>query len=242
MLPYLIAGAIGFVVGKLLEEDEAPKYANGGLVDTDIPRYLYHTTPSYNFQNIKKNGLSVGFDNKIYFTKNLGSSINIANQLYQQYNKNEDIKFYHVWRIDTKKLNNPIFFKDEDYNAGIYITEPIPKNAIKYYESTKVRYADGGSVLLAPNGKPSNLSPEQYKLVREPAFKEWFGDWENKPNENMLTDENEEPMVWYHTGGNWTELNNDGINGKGKLMFSPTKSSMAYGNDGKKAITRPFFY
>lgn len=33
--------------------------------------------------------------------------------------------------------------------------------------------------LLAPNGKRSNLSPEQYKLVRTPAFKEWFGDWEN---------------------------------------------------------------
>ena len=32
--------------------------------------------------------------------------------------------------------------------------------------------------LLAPNGKPSNLTPEQYKLVRTPAFKAWFGDWE----------------------------------------------------------------
>ena len=33
MLPYLIAGAIGFVVGKLLEEDEAPKFEDGGQVD-----------------------------------------------------------------------------------------------------------------------------------------------------------------------------------------------------------------
>jgi 8-oxo-dGTP pyrophosphatase MutT (NUDIX family) len=32
---------------------------------------------------------------------------------------------------------------------------------------------------LAPNGKPSNLTPEQYKLVRSPEFKAWFGDWEN---------------------------------------------------------------
>jgi hypothetical protein len=31
---------------------------------------------------------------------------------------------------------------------------------------------------LAPNGKPSNLTPEQYRLVRTPAFKKWFGDWE----------------------------------------------------------------
>ena len=34
------------------------------------------------------------------------------------------------------------------------------------------------NTLLAPNGKPSNLTPEQYRLVRTPAFKKWFGDWE----------------------------------------------------------------
>lgn len=95
--------------------------------------------------------------------------------------------------------------------------------------------------LLAPNGKPSNLTAEQYKLVRTPAFKKWFGDWEDKPNDNMLVDENGEPMVWWHTGDDWTKLNNDGIDGKGKLMFSPTSKSMAYGKDGKQTITRPFF-
>jgi predicted amidophosphoribosyltransferase len=31
---------------------------------------------------------------------------------------------------------------------------------------------------LAPNGKPSNLTPEQYLLVRTPAFKAWFGFWD----------------------------------------------------------------
>jgi hypothetical protein len=34
---------------------------------------------------------------------------------------------------------------------------------------------------LAPNGQPSNLTPEQYRLVRTPEFKAWFGDWENSP-------------------------------------------------------------
>ena len=32
--------------------------------------------------------------------------------------------------------------------------------------------------LLAPNGKESNLTPEQYLLVRTSEFKKWFGDWE----------------------------------------------------------------
>ena len=53
--------------------------------------------------------------------------------------------------------------------------------------------------LLAPNGKPSNLTPEQYKLVRTTEFKKWFGDWENDPeNSSKVVDENGEPMVVYH--------------------------------------------
>lgn len=34
MLPYIIAGAIGFVVAKVLEEDETPKYDDGGEATT----------------------------------------------------------------------------------------------------------------------------------------------------------------------------------------------------------------
>ena len=51
---------------------------------------------------------------------------------------------------------------------------------------------------LAPNGKPSNLTPEQYRLVRTPAFKKWFGDWENSPETaSKVIDENGEPLVVY---------------------------------------------
>jgi hypothetical protein len=53
--------------------------------------------------------------------------------------------------------------------------------------------------LIAPNGKKSNLTPEQYKLVRTPEFKAWFGDWENDPkNASKVVDENGEPLVVYH--------------------------------------------
>jgi hypothetical protein len=52
---------------------------------------------------------------------------------------------------------------------------------------------------LAPNGKPSNLNAEQYKLVRTSAFKKWFGDWENAPEKaSKVVDENGEPLVVYH--------------------------------------------
>ena len=55
------------------------------------------------------------------------------------------------------------------------------------------------NLLLAPNEKPSNLTPEQYKLVRTPEFKAWFGDWENSPETaSKVVDENGEPLVVYH--------------------------------------------
>lgn len=58
------------------------------------------------------------------------------------------------------------------------------------------KFATGG--LIAPNGKPSNLTSEQYKLVRTPEFKAWFGDWENDPkNASKVIDENGEPKVMY---------------------------------------------
>lgn len=65
--------------------------------------------------------------------------------------------------------------------------------------SSVKQYASGGQVqLLAPNGKPSNLTPEQYKLVRTPEFKAWFGDWENDPeNASKVVDENGEPLAVY---------------------------------------------
>jgi len=53
--------------------------------------------------------------------------------------------------------------------------------------------------IIAPNGNNSNLTPEQYKLVRTPEFKAWFGDWENDPkNASKVVDENGEPLVVYH--------------------------------------------
>jgi len=52
---------------------------------------------------------------------------------------------------------------------------------------------------LAPNGNQSNLTDVQYDTVRTPAFKNWFGDWENDPkNASKVVDENGEPMVVYH--------------------------------------------
>lgn len=73
---------------------------------------------------------------------------------------------------------------------------------------------DSEGHLLAPNGKPTNLTERQYVHVRTKAFKEWFGDWENNPEEaSKVVDENGEPLVVYH-----------GSDSYGFNVFDPSKS------------------
>ena len=81
------------------------------------------------------------------------------------------------------------------------------------YERGGKRFSSGGVMeLLAPNGKPSNLTPEQYKLVRTPAFKNWFGDWlkaydtKDYNGVSKVIDENGEPRVMFHGSNSIHEI------------------------------------
>ena len=88
--------------------------------------------------------------------------------------------------------------------------------------TSKKKYSKGG--LLAPNGKQSNLTPEQYKLVRTPEFKDWFGDWENDPeNASKVVDENGEPLVVWHGTNAYDYFNTTDKNKK--VFLDPKKST-----------------
>lgn len=56
-----------------------------------------------------------------------------------------------------------------------------------------------GTYMTAPNGEKTKLNAEQWATVRTTNFKNWFGDWENDPeNASKVVDENGEPLVVYH--------------------------------------------
>lgn len=56
-----------------------------------------------------------------------------------------------------------------------------------------------GTYMTAPNGEKTKLNAEQWATVRTASFKNWFGDWENDPeNASKVVDENGEPMVVWH--------------------------------------------
>ena len=91
-----------------------------------------------------------------------------------------------------------------DLLNGVNPTLAGVENDIRFEENSEeadivARAKADGTYMKAPNGKKSNLSPRQWVQVRTKAFKDWFGDWENDPdNSSKVVDENGEPMVVYH--------------------------------------------
>lgn len=103
--------------------------------------------------------------------------IAVGNKTYLQKIKEKKFSQEYDYTIEESKLNSKLWVLIEEWK-GYYLKK-------------------GG--LIAPNGKPSNLTPEQYKLVRTPQFKAWFGDWENDTdNASKVVDSNGEPKVMWH--------------------------------------------
>lgn len=71
--------------------------------------------------------------------------------------------------------------------------------ANRQYDEVEQKYRDTDQWMKAPNGEPTKLTERQWIQVRTPNFKNWFGDWENYPeNASKVVDENGEPRVVYH--------------------------------------------
>jgi len=69
-------------------------------------------------------------------------------------------------------------------------------------DGIKEKAVANGTFMQAPNGQPTKLNEKQWLQVRTKEFKDWFGDWENDPeNASKAVDENGEPQVFYHGTG-----------------------------------------
>ena len=117
-----------------------------------------------------------------------------------------------VW--DTRKLQLRDIFSFSDEKAIDSFTEArlppkgqssslsaediehaVPKEQVAF---VRRQYEGTDKWMKAPNSKPTKLTKIQWLLVRTPAFKAWFGDWENDPqNASKILDENGEPRIVY---------------------------------------------
>ena len=108
-------------------------------------------------------------------------------------------EFNKASRIFGKNSVSIIEKKNGTYD--LVVGNPSLEAQYKSILAKAPRDAEGN--LLAPNGKKSNLTERQYAQVRTKEFKDWFGDWENDPeNASKVVDENGEPLVVYHRSPN----------------------------------------
>ena len=101
---------------------------------------------------------------------------------------------------------------------------------------------DSQGRLLAPNGKPTKLNKRQWLYVRTKAFKEWFGDWINDPEnaskviDNKGEDATFEPLVVYHGSENGLQSRNSTF-----VYFSDSRGDASIYSQGQFTKGGQFF-
>lgn len=63
-----------------------------------------------------------------------------------------------------------------------------PSETLIEYEKIRSEAKANGMFMKAPNGKPTNLTEDQWIQVRSRAFKGWFGDWDGVSEYSDLSD------------------------------------------------------
>jgi hypothetical protein len=115
-----------------------------------------------------------------------------------------------------KKINDLNFLIIESFSSQKQMLDDLFEQS---FTPILPRYDDmvrkGVEDNFAPNGQPSDLSENINQLTKTPAFKEWFGDWENayfyrniegtKPQTSGVLSDNFEPLlVWHGTGAQFS--------------------------------------
>lgn len=107
-------------------------------------------------------------------------------------------------------------------------------------EEVRRQYEGTDQWMKAPNGQTSKLTEEQWLIVRTPAFKNWFGDWENDPEHaSKIVDENGEPLVVYHWTNNVFDTFRSGNMAK-TIYFSESKKGARKAARGKRNVLECF--
>ena len=89
--------------------------------------------------------------------------------------------------------------RNRAFNEAINSSDNIRFSLKEEKEKIVADAKANGTYMTAPNGEKTKLNAEQWATVRTTNFKNWFGDWENDPeNASKVVDENGEPIVVYH--------------------------------------------
>jgi hypothetical protein len=193
--------------------------------------------------------------------------------------KKKDIKTVSMWKypsaIDEQRAIEIAVTSNQTFGteAGISHKETVPDNSTpnadtnqdilfqsateeqRQFSETATQYGGKAAYDQAKADGKTELTYRQWIQVRTPAFKAWFGDWENDPNNasKVVNPETGEPLVVYH--GTDAEFNvfdrskagsntDNGMRGKGFYMATDRRTAEGYGNRLIESFTdlkNPFY-
>jgi DNA polymerase III sliding clamp (beta) subunit (PCNA family) len=237
--------------GEILINGTAYNYGGMTMTDYEIMQKMNECGCDYDDNDddddfeyeFKKGGSVITYKNK--YNKKYGYSKDESHSL-KEISKDTGVSMKGLQQIYNKGIGayktNPssvrpnVNSKEQWAMARVY--SAVMGGKASKVDSNELVMEKGG--LIAPNGKPSNLNAEQYKIVRTPEFKAWFGDWENDPaNASKVVDENGEPKVMYHgSRGQFSIFSDENenklswtIGGKGFYFTSTFYNAYAYGEN-----------
>jgi SAM-dependent methyltransferase len=151
------------------------------------------------YSRIAKNLFGKEKGREIIFDDNLNSEV--LSEYKNDLAFNAGLSFQSIVdKVDSLKSLSHLTTSEDRASQLKDILGDVWTKAVDKSNKSNIKFSKAKSQQrLAPNGKPSNLNAVQYEQVRTPEFKEWFGDWENDPeNASKVVDENGEPLVVYH--------------------------------------------
>jgi hypothetical protein len=136
-------------------------------------------------------------------------------------------------RFQSIPKSNTVNPADYDFDVS-GITETNAQEMQRIKEKAQA----AGTFMKAPNGKPTKLNERQWLQVRTEAFKKWFGNWENDPEDaSKIVDANGEPLpVAHSTDAEFTafrdkQKNDSGWLGEGYYFFGERNLDGQYGEN-----------
>ena len=128
---------------------------------------------------------------------------------------------------------------DSEANQGVLYQSAEQTVEMQQFEETAQKYGGEEAYKQAKADGRTVLTYRQWVQVRTPAFKEWFGDWENDPDNasKVVNPKTGEPLVVYHGTQTDEQFHSFKTNPYNPLIFFTDDKNLSdayrYGNSGQ---------
>ena len=169
-----------------------------------------HDEVRTNLQNPKTGGQRVAYAKRsedsllIYLEEYVRSRNNLKGVSMWKYPPTADVGnvLAHITRPSLYVRNGVAAYDDTTANAGNnqdVLFQSATEEA-RQFEETAAQYGGEAAYKQAKADGETVLTYRQWVQVRTPAFKAWFGDWENDPDNasKVVNPKTGEPLVVYH--------------------------------------------